>query len=270
MKTAYYILTRFNTGLYSAHRKGKRYGRMLTRDQWMQQRMQLFCNICVPSIKAQTCQDFVWLLAVDPRTPRNYIVMIKEVLKGIPYILLNNTLSHARKGDATVHFKQHVKERVIVDTPDYLITTRLDNDDALNKNFVAKVREHLIGKETQILDFPIGWSLSWIHKKIRPIHPRVCTHFLSIGEFVHHPGKILTAFACTHGSAAKRFLVEQAEKDTPMWLETCHGHNLANSYQQYKLANGISPKWTAKERHLSEVQEDFGIHEDQLFAKLSR
>jgi len=49
----HYITTRFNVGLYGAEKRID-----MDRDEWMQHRIGLFTTFALPSLMAQSCQNF--------------------------------------------------------------------------------------------------------------------------------------------------------------------------------------------------------------------
>jgi hypothetical protein len=64
----HYILTRFNVGLYIAGAELN-----VSPQQWMEHRLRLFVALTLPSIAGQSCQDFTWLVLMDPQTPEPFI-----------------------------------------------------------------------------------------------------------------------------------------------------------------------------------------------------
>jgi DNA gyrase/topoisomerase IV subunit A len=109
MVTKHYVLTRFNTGVYD--NPGA--------DDWMAHRIWLFFEYTVPSMARQTCKDFEWVLQIDERTPSEIQQMIGKY----------GTLT-------TLEWSEWVKSVEC----DKLITTRLDNDDYVERNFIEVIQ----------------------------------------------------------------------------------------------------------------------------------
>lgn len=60
---AYVIFTRFNL-------PSKGYESVVrSTDDWLQKRVELFERFCLPSVMAQTDQDFSWIVYFDPHSP---------------------------------------------------------------------------------------------------------------------------------------------------------------------------------------------------------
>ena len=116
----HYIVTTFNCGLYK---------RSWDTGKWMEKRLELFEKYTLPSLKAQTCQDFKWLLMFDPATPK------------IPDFDYDNIIITCESGTAK-YFNKHMKDK-------WLITSRLDNDDYYEPTFVEEIQRCF--KEEQLL-----------------------------------------------------------------------------------------------------------------------
>lgn len=132
MTYKHYILTRYNLGLYSPENPYA--GKVGDPDLWMQRRQGLFEKYCKAGIVGQTCQDFTWLIAFDPLTPDEEIERLKlpanvEICHEQPHIYL------CRKSPEA----------------DWLITSRIDNDDMYLDIFVEKLQANF-DAETRLID----------------------------------------------------------------------------------------------------------------------
>ena len=125
VKKEHYILTRFNLRLWTKDKK-----RNETRtDEWLKQRFELFEKICLPSIMNQTNQTFKWIVLFDSETPEFYkkkILHYQNICK-----LFCPCFVEAYKSRYFVSvFREEIQKRIEKNT-NFLITTYLDNDDAL-------------------------------------------------------------------------------------------------------------------------------------------
>ena len=126
----HFILTRFNIYLWNKDKEGC----PVRTIKWLKHRFELFEQYCLPSIKNQTCQNFEWIVLFDDSTPEKFKNKIaeyqKECLQFIPiYVEPENGRRFAEI------FREEVIKRV---TAERVITTYLDNDDALNVRFVEE------------------------------------------------------------------------------------------------------------------------------------
>lgn len=203
------ILTRFNLATP---------GRELAiRNQpgWLRGRFDLFRTWCLPSVAAQTEQAFHWVILFDEATPaefRDEIEALRQVHPFIPYF----TPLFPADG-----WRACVAETVAPTTP-MLLTTRLDNDDALACDFVARLRPQVTGTERRAYNFANGlirqgdglWALR---------HPS--NAFFSLLE--PWDAQAQTAPAIAHMALAEHAPVTQIE-GPPAWLQVVHGGNVSN------------------------------------------
>ena len=128
MKTTNHILlTRFNLpspGVQSLIR---------AKEGWLRERVKLFETYCLPSVIAQTCHDFTWIVYLDPESP--------QWLRDRMSVHDANHILHPVYRE-TASDEDLVKDiRQIVGTPkQYLMTTNLDNDDAIAVDFIARLQ----------------------------------------------------------------------------------------------------------------------------------
>lgn len=127
MKFKHYIITRFNFGIYDRKDAG----------EWMEYRIGLFEQYTLPSIKAQTNKNFTWVLCFDERTPGKIICK---------YDYLDNVEIFYGRG------KDWIKQKPA--ETDWIITSRIDNDDFYHKDFVQNIQMEFLGRgmKEMILD----------------------------------------------------------------------------------------------------------------------
>ena len=99
----HYILTRFNLRLWPHNKVGEE----TQTEEWLRRRVELFERYTLPSVVAQTCQDFVWIILIDWDSPQWFLDKIKqweENCKQIKVTSVNNIgfVSPVRRYEATV------------------------------------------------------------------------------------------------------------------------------------------------------------------------
>jgi N-acetylglucosaminyl-diphospho-decaprenol L-rhamnosyltransferase len=130
------LLTRFNIrNRYVGHTPEQA-------EEWLEQRFVLFERYCAPSIVSQTQEDFDWVIFCDPSTSPDNLRRIRATDPRIRIVFVGDP--------AQVTILPDEVERIV---PNLLIAphirpgtqvvvgTRLDNDDALNRAALARVRE---------------------------------------------------------------------------------------------------------------------------------
>lgn len=126
----HYILTRWNlldakTDVYNFGHKNP--------NEWMQYRIFLFDKYCLPSIMNQTCQNFNWLLAFSKKTDPA-ILKKYESFKNIQ-IIFEHPTNWLRNNYSD----------------EWLLTSRLDNDDILEPDFIEEIQKRF-RKKTEIIE----------------------------------------------------------------------------------------------------------------------
>ena len=206
----HFLLTRFNVDWGPKGVPGR---------EWLTHRFSLFERFCFPSVRAQINQNFKWLVLFDTNTPDDFRTQIQEFSKWDNFIAI-----YMEKYDLEL-----VRERIssMIDIPGYLITTRLDNDDALRKDFVDVVQKFFSYQECEFINFPAGyvWHNNEIYFSRQPSNP-----FISLIERVE---PIRTAWCGNHREVSSIGPVRQAEVG-PAWLQVVHEMNLLNRLRGIK------------------------------------
>jgi hypothetical protein len=121
---------------------------------WLESRFEIFRDICLPSVAAQTDQNFVWLLYFDENTPPDYLGRVRDLLAPYPHFRVVQCGAfddEARAGTLRAELAPDSK---------WLLTTRLDNDDGWRRDFVERLHAALAFEGRECLNFTSGliWS----------------------------------------------------------------------------------------------------------------
>jgi len=184
--------------------------------EWLEQRFELFERFCMPSIAAQTCPEFTWLVGYDDSgTPPRYRRRLEAY---------EAAAANLRLVPESTSFKQAIA-RLLGSRRCRLLTTRLDNDDALHHSAIALLQRHGLGEELEFLNFPLGYSFSYPDGSIR-LRRDESNPFLSLAEnFAGEPPR--TAVCVSHTSAGELAPVRQISR-RPGWLQVIHRRNVRN------------------------------------------
>lgn len=187
MRLEHFIVTRFCCrGIVGNRSTANRKITDPLNPKYLELRFKLFEITCLPSILAQTDQNFGWILIIDKDLRADFRDRISNLVedKKRVYLYEYDPLENLQSLDWIEPF--------LVGTPDYVMTTNQDNDDAIPKNFISAIHSHLfevkkIGKlpplkiiaSKQIVQWdlitslkaPLGWKCSW-HK--RRTHASYC------------------------------------------------------------------------------------------------
>ena len=94
-------------------------------EEWMEHRMKLFDELTLPSVMLQSCRDFTWLLAFAPGTPGDVIRKYSSFPK--VHVIFEYPRTYLRK--------------MLHNRKEWIITSRLDNDDTIAPEYVELVQE---------------------------------------------------------------------------------------------------------------------------------
>lgn len=238
---------------------------------FLNKRLDIFERYCMPSLKNQTCQDFQWLVMFDINTPqviKDRLVILEKGMDNMSvcyfdldkysvlqpeYIELYNNYA------STVPYKPQaitsdnytidseliqrcctpkyigdlIQEKTKNEEYDYIITTRIDNDDAFHKDMINSVQrqaEILLttnsGGQKLLINYVYGFQMFLQDCVVQ----RFCSynnHFTSLVE--PHGSIIQTAFYWDH-RYTDMFVDIVNVKTKPMWMELLHGNNVANGF----------------------------------------
>ncbi len=240
-KIAHYIITRFNLRSEASQSQA-------LDPRWLAHRFDLFEKFCLPTVKAQTLPDFSWLVLFDTDTP----LSIRERLARLAHW---PTIRPIFFPPGTQHVGKRAVEAVMHETPDLLITTRLDNDDGIACRYIEWVRKHCLVHEPTVLQFPSGYV--WYDRKLyrdRQHH----NPFQTLVEPMDsgRPDSFTTIYTGAHHDSHKLGRVVTASEE-PGWLQVVHGGNLANRRRGIRVP-------------ASALQSRFGLDEGLLAIKENR
>lgn len=123
------VITRFNV-------RTKFAGEAPPTAGWLADRFKLFDQFCWPSLRSQTNQNFTWLVLFDTETPQDFRKKIDSYaaqwsnfrpcyVDNWHALCLDTLVKPYLDGDAQ-----------------YLVTSRIDNDDALGREYINVVQTH--------------------------------------------------------------------------------------------------------------------------------
>lgn len=251
LKTA--ILTRFNLNFGWGTDKNNH---NVLNEDWLNDRMSLFEQYCLPSVRAQrgmdgrVLKDFVWEILLDADTPKNICQRLRDDLQGLhAHLHFIPATSMPRFSD----LMNGILQSLIADY-DALLTFRLDNDDAISVWCLSSLQQH-----------------AYLHFKGSPLvlnclngyqyHTQVgmCLavdaargHFSALvqGPSAH----LYDIYAYRHGKIGKFFPLIQIKADSPLWLEVVHGRNMANDLRSAWIWAPIIKNRSLKEYFAIDIQ----------------
>lgn len=228
MSISHLILTRFNLQ-YEQNKTNA------IQPEWLDERLHLFEQYCIPSIQKQTCKNFTWIVLGDVRTPNVYKTKIEKYASIVAQMRIYWV---AYQDDGYHALYKRIGEDLAADK-EALISTRLDNDDAIAPNYIECVQELVQNDIDEIISFPLGRQIFIKDNKSYLIrYPQ--NHFTSRVE--HGTFNTILAFDHTKIKTTQLHLIDTP---TPMWEEFVHGGNVSNDYmpQYHYYINNWADRW---------------------------
>lgn len=221
MELQHFFLTRFNLLLWQKDKEGI----PVRTTNWLDHRFMLFEKFCLPSIKNQTCQEFEWIVLFDSSTPEKYKERVygyrKECLQLTPVFV-----APERGRYFAEIFKEEINKRLVAKS---VVSTYLDNDDALNVRFVEDLQQRALqASEGRFFYYDKGCQYYTEDKYLLQIHyPK--NHFVSVVEKgnMNSVKGIFGYGRHYYIDTIKGAKIEHVKTD-PMWCEVVHEKNMIN------------------------------------------
>jgi hypothetical protein len=184
--------------------------------RWLIHRFDLFHKFCYPSVKSQSNQNFKWLVFFDVNTPAEF----KEKIKG--YAKWSQFVPCFIKQFTEELYIPFILENIHADS-EYLITSRVDNDDALAIHYIQKVQYAFKYQQIEFINFDYGFVYDVRTGKLF-IRNHYINAFVSLIEKIDN---IKTVYKMDHRELGRLGNVIRMNCE-PMWLQIIHGDNLSN------------------------------------------
>ena len=216
------LITRFN--LRNPEWDVTKNNEKLLTDDWMEERMWFFENFCFPTILSQTNQNFDWLLYFDITTPEKYKIRMTELIQHQP----NFKVFYI---DGMPQFYDELKKYIsaIPNKKPYLITSRIDNDDSVHKDFINEIQLQFKQQDYLVLDIIKGYSLQIQPTVMLGKKEHIFNPFMSLIEKNDDPK---TIWYYHHNMWKKENRIKQVNHKR-LWIAIIHEKNKVNNFNGY-------------------------------------
>tara|TARA_R100001369_G_scaffold17655_1_gene33055 strand:+ start:922 stop:1770 length:849 start_codon:yes stop_codon:yes gene_type:complete len=224
----HYILTRFN--LRAEDWTTTKNNEKVLTEEWLEERFDLFENFCFTSVKNQTNQNFKWLVFFDINTPEVYKEKVENYRKSydnfLPFFI-----------DGMNNFLPEIVNNINkLDSQEYIITSRLDNDDCIHENYTNVVQSYFKKQDHQALDVIDGYTLeTGKHTRLGTL-TKLNNPFISLIEKKEDFKTVW--FRNRHGSWKYEKNMTRI-KNQRLWLSIIHSKNKVNRFSGY---GNVDPK----------------------------
>ena len=234
----HFILTRFNLIDLANYHVSYDY---VNSDEYLSKRFHLFDTYCFPSISNQTNKNFTWILLFNDKFPEKWKKKLEEYKQICPNMeFCYMPIIHEGKWKESLTRVVKNELNALENNPQYLLTTRFDNDDALHFSFVDSIQKHFLEhQEEAIINYANG--LQYIPKYNILKNFRVINgHFGTLIE--KNDNKIRTVLSFSHNPLPDDLpSVKSLRIKKRMWLESIHSTNVFNaaSFKPYHLFDDL-------------------------------
>ncbi len=219
----HFILTRFNLKRDDYNGLDKNNQPVMT-IEWLEKRFSLFEKYCLPSIINQSKKNFIWFILFDTYTPDRFVNLIRQYEQS--YIFLKPLYIDSGSDESIRKVFNGEMPRYLQPDDRYVITSRIDNDDAFHEDMIREVQNLFKRQRDSFLSFTYGLQYDLKLQVLTRWHYRN-NHFISRIEEISDG--IETVLTHDHTQIDKSAKVEYINnKNKPLWLELVHEGNLVN------------------------------------------
>ena len=185
----------------------------------MEERFERYERYCLPSMIAQTNQDFEWLIYFDRHTAPEHLQRARRGIESRP---------NFRLVLCDYYSSETLQEDFIRDLAGYdgwLLTTRFDNDNSLHRDFVDRLHQEVRPGTREGINFPSG--IVFGHGKTY-LSRQDSNAFISLFEPF---AGCRTVYSAPHPEFSRIAPVRNVETDFPAWIQGVYSGAISN----YKL-----------------------------------
>ena len=224
MNFIHIITTRFNvpTSVWTKTRGGSK----PLSEEWLKDRFEIFQKYCLPSFENQSNKNFIWLVFFDVNTPRKYKLQIEKTQKEFslfqPFFVHDFEEMHKKAIEIIPSFFE--------ENTQFLISTDLDNDDFLHREFIETVQQKFEPKHDFVIDLKRGLQLTKTaeNKAFINLFYMVSNPFVSLVEDKNSFRTVLKEEHLKYRNY-KNYTAFDSE---PRFIQYIHTNNLVNSSEK--------------------------------------
>lgn len=206
----------------------------------MEARFYLFENICLPSIQAQTDQDFKIVILSSDIMPKKYKDRLLKLIKNIPNIVVD--FSEATR--IGIALNNHIQEAADHAKFGHHVSFRLDDDDAVSRHYIKKLREISVSlPERSYVTFPKGITVFQDrNNEIMSVQNYRLFGGIGLAQ-INGPSFKITPFQIQHGAVwQKNITVSDPSLNSFIYTQHPVSDTHRNSYKKAKRAKRLGIK----------------------------
>jgi hypothetical protein len=204
----HWLITRFNVPM-------ARFPGRSADPRWLERRIGLFQKYCLPSVARQSCQAFRWLLLVDPNTPQPARVALRACARVRRFDVL--PVGGRYREALSDHLARASRSA-------FLVTSRLDSDDAICRDYLRAVQRAFAAPTLAFLDFWSGLKFDEPTGRLFSVW-KCSSPFLTLVE--RRAGPPRTVYCCPHEKAGTVARLHDVGLEHA-WFQVVHDLGLEN------------------------------------------
>ena len=206
------LLTRFSAAFDPA---------VPAQEDWLRYRLGFFVDACWTSVRAQQDAEFTWLVLFDDRCPDDF----REDVESLAQATFTPIWSHQRWSPTIFGTAIEAMTRDGQGSAPWLLTTRLDSDDGIARDFMASVQRQFTPRNGLFVDFPRGVQID--RGGSTYLYDQLSSPFLTLVERRRSGSPPRTVYSARHARARESGPLREVMAP-PMWVQVIHGTNLLN------------------------------------------
>ena len=235
----HFILTRFNIVNLNHYNVSYDY---VNSDEFLLPRFALFESFCFPSVMKQNNNNFTWFVLFNDKLPEKWIAKLDKYKQMFPNFEARFMSAEETK---STNLHQTLSRFVLEelnnsrDNTEFILTTRFDNDDAINLSFVDSVQKYFLEhQEEAIINYANGLQYIPKYNVLKnTTYPK--SHFSTL--IMKNTKDLQTALSFSHTElpiSCKSICLKTKNR---MWLENIHSTNVVNTvfFQFQNLLNDL-------------------------------
>lgn len=190
-------------------------------EDWLRYRLGFFVDACWSSVRSQRGAEFTWLVLFDDRCPDDFREDVEALAEGT----FTPVWSHEPWSPAI--FARAVDDLTACGSAQapWLLTTRLDSDDGIARDFMAAVQRECAPTDGLFVDFPRGVQID--RSGATYLYDQLSSPFLTLVEKRRPGTPPRTVYTARHARAREWGPLREVSAP-PMWVQVIHGSNLLN------------------------------------------
>ncbi len=225
-------------------------------------RFRLFEALCLPSLIRQTDSDFRFIILTSAEMPAPYLDRLRDLAAPHPNIMVN-----AAPVEGHYQLIKAAYAQVAPDGASHRLSFRLDDDDALDLDYIARLKRMGAGlipvtgaDRPTAISFNRGFYVELREGEDNPLIDSVERAPLSVGTALMHPNdQPLNPYRFNHRAFAQHYN-SWSDISVPGFLRTIHSDNVSAPAKQ-GITGKMRPRLIEKQ-----IKRHFGVDPAMLKA----